>query len=132
MILDTEFLIGIGEESEAAIAKAGQLEELGVPLRVPCMAVYELFLSVGIGDFPSQNRLEIEAVIANKPIVGVTESIAKRAGVIEGELQASDQKAHIGPVDAVIAATGIEYSEPVVSNDISDFDQVDGLTVESY
>jgi predicted nucleic acid-binding protein len=96
------------------------------------MTVYELLLSVGKGASPEENQRQIEAVLANRPLVQASEAIAKQAGIIEGKLQASDSKSAIGPVDALVAATGLEYNEPVVTDDIDDFGQIAGLDVESF
>jgi predicted nucleic acid-binding protein len=132
MILDTNFLIAIGQQDGGAIEKAKALEEARVPLRVPTMTVYELYLSVGKGAYSDENKRQIEAVLGNRPLLEVTEAVAKQAGIVEGELQASDSKSAIGPVDAIVAAMGLEYNEPVVTDDVEDFGQVEELTVESF
>ena len=52
----------------------------------------------------------------------LTVPIAKRAGEIEGAAQRSDQNdVGVGLADAIIAATAIEFDEPVVTDDETDF-----------
>lgn len=51
--------------------------------------------------------------------------------MIEGQHIASDTKPRLGFADSVVAATGLVYNEPVVTDDTSDFGTVEGLTVVS-
>lgn len=125
MILDTSFLIELAEENPAAIETAEEIERDIVPLRIPRIAMYELWVAVGKGSRPEENRRRFETILAGLTQVDLSESIAKRAGRMEGELQASDKHATVGPVDAIIAATALELDEPIVTDDRNDF--LDGL-----
>ena len=133
MILDSSFLIDIEGEHENALTKARAIETDGVPRRVPMVVVFELYISVGKGTQTDENQQKVDGVLQSLPIVGLTEPIAKRAGIIEGELQADDRGDEgIGPADAIIAATALEYEEPIVTDDPDDFERVDGVTIETY
>lgn len=131
MILDTEFLISIDNDESAATELATDLEAAGVPLRVPTVVLFELYISVGLGQTPTANARTNEALIANKPIVPLDANIARRAGTLEGQHRVSDTKPILGPVDAIVAASGLTLNEPVVTNDAG-FESVDGLAVELY
>jgi tRNA(fMet)-specific endonuclease VapC len=133
VILDSSFLIDIEGQREAALRKAQDIETTGAPRRVPLIVVFELYISVGKGTRTDENRQTVDRVLHSLPIVGLTEPIAKRAGIIEGELQAEDRGDEgIGPADAIIAATALEYEEPIVTDDPDDFERVDGVTIETY
>jgi predicted nucleic acid-binding protein len=140
MILDTNFLIALDANQPEAMEKAKELERMGVPRRVPRIVIFELWESVGKGTQTESNRRESEQVITGLPQAELTESIAKRAGEIEGQAQAAHPKGHgIGVADSIIAATALEYDEPVVTDDRTDFvdrmQQTLGLTnlrVELY
>lgn len=140
MILDTNFLVKIDADIPAALEKAREIESAGVPRRVPQIVVTELWISVGKGDRTKQNRRKYERLLAGLPQVDLTAPIAKRAGMIEGEAQAQDPNdSGVGIADAIIAATAIDFDEPVVTDDRTDFveriqDQLgyDELTVELY
>ena len=69
--------------------------------------------------------------MANNPIVDLDSNIARRAGALEGHHLTSDSKPTLGPGDATVAATGLVFNEPVVTND-GGFESVDGLRVETY
>ena len=131
MILDTEFLISLRAGESGAVDLAADLEAASVPTRVPAVVVQELYVGVGAGDDATENARAYEALVANKPVVEIDANIARRAGVLEGHHLTSDAKPTLGPGDATVAATGLVFNEPVVTND-TDFEHVDGLDVERY
>jgi len=131
MILDTEFLISLRAENPDALNLAAEFEATAVPTRLPTIVLEELYVGVGAGDDANENVRRYEALIANKPIVPLDENISRRAGVLEGQHLTSDAKPTLGPGDAIVAATGLVYNEPVVTTD-GDFESVDGLQVELY
>jgi len=131
MILDTEFLISLRAGEAEAVDLAAELEANSVPTRIPTVVVQELYVGVGAGDDTTENARAYEALVANKPVVDIDENIARRAGVLEGHHLTSDAKPTLGPGDATVAATGLVFNEPVVTND-SDFEHVDGLDVKRY
>ena len=130
MIPDTDFIIALREERPAVVRKAAELEAPGAPLRVSVITVFELYVGVGTGSKPIEDQREHEALIVNKPLVGIDENLARRAGVIEGVHYASNEKPQLGPADALIAATGLQFNEAVVSTD-ENFTSVDDLDVVS-
>ena len=131
MILDTNFLIALDAQDKSAQQLAVELEAAAIPLRVPTAVLFELYISVGAGEDAVGNVRNYEALLANKPTVELTPNIARRAGVLEGLHLQSDGKPALGPVDAIVAATGRVYNEAVVSDD-GDFESVEELTVESW
>lgn len=133
MILDSSFLIDLEGAYEPAVAKAKELEGDGLPKRVPLIVIYEMFISVGKGTRTEKNRRQVERVLGGLPVVSPTEAIARRAGRFEGEVQRADGGG-IGPADAIIAATAVEYDEPIVTDDAGDFDRIptSELRVDTY
>jgi predicted nucleic acid-binding protein len=97
---------------------------------VPHPVLYELYIGAGKGIQTDKNRERIERVLSSLPLEPTTPSIARRAGKVEGELQASGEA--IGAVDALVAATALDYDEPVVTADTEDFQRVSKLKVETY
>jgi predicted nucleic acid-binding protein len=131
MILDTSFCISLRSGEPDALEAAAALEAANVPTRIPTVVVQELYLSVGYGDDANENSRDYERLLANKPVVDLDENIARRAGVLQGEHRANDDKPNLGPHDAAIAATGLTFNEAVLTAD-EDFDSVDGLAVETF
>lgn len=130
MILDTSFLIDVQNGVEAATEKAAEIESDGRPRRVPHTVLYELYIGVGKGIQTDENKEQVENVLSSLPLEPTTPSIARRAGKIEGELQKNGEA--IGAVDAIVAATALDYDEPVVTADIRDFERVSDLRIETY
>jgi predicted nucleic acid-binding protein len=131
MILDTEFLISLRAEEPDALELAAALESTGVPTRIPTIAIEELYVGVGAGDDTNENARAYEALVANKPVVHLDETISRRAGVLEGRHLVSDSKPSLGTGDAIVAATGLVHNEVVVTDD-RDFEHVEGLQLELY
>lgn len=122
MILDTNFLIDLDNDRSEAIEKARRIEREGLPRRVPRIVIFELWVAVGKGTHTEHNRRTFERLLDGLPQVELTAPIAKQAGKIESETQAADPNdIGVGTADAIIAATGIELAEPVVTDDKRDF-----------
>ncbi|QPV63105.1 PIN domain-containing protein [Halosimplex litoreum] len=130
MILDTDFLIELDAGSDRALAHARELEDGGVPLRIPTIVTFEWFISVGKGSAAEANRRAFRRLVSGKPTVELTDSIGRRAGELEGVHQGSDSKVRLGHGDAIVAATAMELDEPVVTTD-ADFEEIDGLDVSA-
>ena len=131
MILDTSFVIALTED-EAARGMARDHERRGVPQRLPAVALAELYVSVGLGADSYDNARKYEELLGNLAVVPLDENIARRGGAVAGILAASDDHPTIGLADALVAATGLVYNEPVVTEDTDDFQRVDGLDVVTW
>jgi tRNA(fMet)-specific endonuclease VapC len=131
MILDTSFVIAL-TENEAAREMARDHERRGVPQRLPTVALAELYVSVGLGTDSYDNARKYEELLGNLAVVPLDENVARRGGAVAGILAASNDRPTIGLVDALVAATGLVYNEPVVTADADDFERVDGLDVVTW
>ena len=133
MILDTEFLGSLVEQTPAAREKAGELDAREAPVRVPAMVVWELYYGVANAPEGARETLRVgyEKLFQSYPVVEMDDSLARRAGQIRGRHARSDSLATLDGADSAVAATALSCDEPVVSND-RDFRGVDGLTVETY
>ena len=133
MILDSSFLIDLQRGSRRAIDRATEIEAKHEPSRVPLVVVYELFIGVGKGTKREENRLRVRRVLDRVSSVRATEPLMEQAGYLDGAVQ-RELGDGIGTADAIIAATAIEYDEPVVTADTTDFEKVpdSGLRVETY
>ncbi len=130
MILDTSFLIDLQNGRDAAVAAAEEIEASGHPRRVPHVVLYELYVGVGKGSRSQANRQRVDQVVRSLVLEPTTPSIVRRAGELEGELQADDES--VGAVDAIVGATALSYGESVVTADVTHFERMDGVAVESY
>jgi predicted nucleic acid-binding protein len=128
MIADTSFLIALSKRDPDARSKLAALEEDGVPVKIPAMAMLEFYIGVGRLDDPEKQARTSE-LFAQHPFVPMDEEISKRAGLLIGELGATQFKKMKG--DVAIAATASVLDEPVVTRNVDDFERL-GATVEPY
>lgn len=122
MIVDTNFLIDLDTQIPAAVNKAQEIEQAGLSRKIPQVVISELWVSVGMGTTPAKNRRTYQRLLQGLPRADLTETIAKRAGEIHGQSKTDDpNNSGVGLVDAIIAATALQYGEPVVTNNATDF-----------
>ena len=134
MILDTQFLGALVDRSDAARAKARELDEQQVATQVPTAVVWEAYTGIGnvaSVDTARQLRGLYERLLESRSTLDLTPEVARRACELNGEHLKSDSRKQLDGADSIVAAHGLLLDEPVVSND-SDFQDVDGLTVETY
>ena len=133
MILDTSFLIDVQRGTRRAVDVAADIESGDRPRRVPFVVVYELFMGVGKGTKTEANRRRVEQVLDRFSSLPATEPIMKRAGFLDGVAQ-REYGSEIGTADAIVAATALEYDEPVVTDDVRDFQRMPAadLRIETY
>lgn len=132
MILDTSYLIALDEQDPDAIRLSRKHDAANLPQRLPSTVLSELYVSVGAGQLPHDNVRAYEELVGNLPTIDIDENIARRAGAIQGEHLASNNKSTLGLADATIAATALVYNEPVVTDDMDDFGSVEGLDIVSW
>lgn len=130
MILDTSFLIDLMNTDEDAVAMATEIESDSRPQRIPAQVVYELYVGVGYTETPSQEVAKIQSVLEARPIVEVTEEIAKQAGRLDGQLRRTGDR--VGEGDVIVGATAIRHDEPVVTGNPDDFSRLPDVEVVSY
>lgn len=130
MILDSSFLIHVMARQDRALRKVDELEERGVPQRVPALSLYELYIGVGRGNLAERERGKIERVLRPRIVHDVDRKIAASGGVIEGELMASGER--VGAADALIGATAIRFDEPVLTTNPDHFRRIPDVEVETY
>ncbi|MGK2230031.1 MAG: putative nucleic acid-binding protein [Methanobacteriota archaeon] len=130
MILDTSFLIDLFDGERAAFEKGVELSEVGVVQRVPSPIVTEISYGAEFGD--EEERRNVRNALRMYPVVEQDEETARNAGEL---LARADRKSGgesgIGWIDAMIAAFGEGYDEPVLTDNVGDFDTL-GVDVETY
>ncbi|TKX74307.1 type II toxin-antitoxin system VapC family toxin [Halorubrum sp. GN11_10-6_MGM] len=130
MILDSSFLIDLMNGDDGAVEAAREIEGSSVPQRVPAQVVYELYVGVGYSESASREVENIQSVLESRPIVGLTEDVAKHAGRIDGQLRREGGR--IGQGDIKIAATAIRHDEPVITGNPADFNRIPDVEVREY
>lgn len=131
MILDTTFLVHLFRERPDAFEKGVELAREGVIQRVPTPAVAEL--SYGIERWGSADEMRtVDNAMRMYPVVGLTRELADRAGVLGARADGTvGRESDIDKVDPMVAAVAEFYDEPVLTENVSNF-QTLGVEVETY
>lgn len=130
MILDTSFVIDLFDGRDDAFRKGVELAESSQVQRVPAPVVTELSYGAAFGDETAARR--VKNALRMYPVVEQDETVARRAGEL---LAAADERAGgengVDRVDPTVAAVADLNGEPVVTDDVTDF-QTLGVSVEQY
>lgn len=130
MIVDTSYVIDQFRQDPAAVAKDRELSRNGVPLSLPSMVVQELFVGVSRATNSTGEEQRVRAILRSHPIIPMDARVAERAGTLIGDLRNQGTALSVG--DASVAATALVEGEPLLTNDVTDFSPVPGLTLETY
>lgn len=130
MILDTTFFLDLIQEDQKAISQAEWMEANTIPERIPAQVVYELYVGGGYSDDPESETRHLDGVLRSRPIVDTTESIAKLAGRMDGQLRKAGDR--VSPSDLIIGAIGISFDEPILTRNVNDFERMPAVAVETY
>nr|WP_282594784.1 PIN domain-containing protein [Halomarina salina] len=107
------------------------LRERNVVQRVPAPVVAELSYGVAI-EGTDEERRRFENAMAMYPVTAQTRELARDAGEL---LARADRDAGgesgVGMVDAMVAAVGDAVGEPILTDNIRDFERL-GVETESY
>ncbi|MEZ3114753.1 PIN domain-containing protein [Halobaculum sp. MBLA0147] len=130
MILDTSFLIDLFDGRDAAFEKGTELSASDRVQRVPAPVVTELSYGAAFGDEGEVRR--VHNALQMYPVVEQDEGVARRAGEL---LAAADERAGgesgVDTVDSMVAAVADLHGEPVLTDNVTDFERLD-VSVESY
>jgi predicted nucleic acid-binding protein len=128
MIADTDFLIDLMKRDAGARQKLRELEAEGIPVKIPAMAILELYIGVG-AEMTDDEERKVREVLQPHPFVPMTDEISRRAGRRIGKGNTSKLKKNKG--DAAIGATGEVEGEPVLTRNVDDFEAF-GFDIETY
>lgn len=130
MILDTSFLVDLFDGRDDAPQKGVEPSESEQIRRVPGPVVTELSYGAAFGDEAEVRR--VQNALQMYPVVEQDENTARRAGEL---FAAADERAGgesgVGTVDAMVAAVADLHGEPVLTDNVGDFDGL-GVRVERY
>ncbi|WP_132057531.1 PIN domain-containing protein [Halorussus amylolyticus] len=132
MILDTSFLLDLKDGKQNAFEKAVELYDSNAVQRVAVPSVMELQYGAVFTDSPDEQR-RVQNLLQMYPLVPVDKRTALRAG----ELLAESDHQHGGnsgvdTPDAVIGAVADRFGEPVLTDNVADFEKFPDIEVETY
>jgi len=131
MILDTSFLIHLFSHDTAAFEKGVELSEQNAIQRVPAPVIAELSYGVRMDGTDEEVR-NFENAQRMYPVVDLSRDIARRSGELLADAdQAAGGESGIDKVDPMVAAVADILDEPVLTDNVEDFETL-GVDVETY
>ncbi|MCP4357012.1 MAG: type II toxin-antitoxin system VapC family toxin [Chloroflexi bacterium] len=128
-LLDTNICIYIIKRKPANVLNkftSFQIDEIGIS----AIVVAELTFGVQKSAYPERNQLALEHFLQPFEIINFDYKAASSYGIIRQQLQSIGRP--IGPLDMLIAAQALSLKVTLVTNNVREFDRVQGLTVENW
>lgn len=119
MILDSNIIIYSVQPVYLSLARYLQVNQEIV--EVSLISTLEV---LGFSRLDPTDKHKFEAYLGSVKILPLTDDIIKQAIRLRQQ-----RKRSLG--DSIIAATGLIYNQPILTNNVADFTDVDGLTVIS-
>ena len=127
-LLDTDICIGVLRQQSGFVQRLSQLSPVDVA--VSMVTVYELFCGIEKTREPATERLKVArllTVVNELPFDRASTEIAAR---IRMELERAGRP--IGPYDLLIAGQALSHGLILVTNNVTEFQRVAGLKLESW
>lgn len=128
-ILDTNICIfAIKKKSQKLLEKISK--NLSDGIYISSLTVAELEYGVSNSQFPEKNRIALLEFLSIFNILDFKEHDAIPYGMIKTKLRRNGNI--IGPIDLLLAAQGISNNMILVTNNIKEFERVEGLRIEDW
>ena len=131
MILDSTYVFDLMASDDGAFEKGVELVERGEVQWLPTPVVAEAYYGAATAR-SSTTQAEVRNRLLGYPRIDVDEEIARVAGTMLADADdASGGASGVGPNDAYIAAMADVLGEPVLTENVADFEKLD-VPVETY
>jgi tRNA(fMet)-specific endonuclease VapC len=127
-MLDTDICIyAMKQKPEKVFAALRKNESKGIC--ISSITVAELWFGV-IKSGSRKNQLALEEFLLPFELVAFDQKAAKLYGKVRGKLEAARKP--IGPLDTQIAAHALFLNLTLVTNNVGEFERVEGLKIENW
>jgi len=126
-LLDTDWVIHHLNGRQDIIQRLQALQPEGLGLSVIVLA--EPYEGVYYSRDTAQSEQKLNDFLESVTLVGMDEATAKIFGRERGRLRAAGMM--IGDMDLLIAATALQYSLTLLTNNRNHFERIEGLRIES-
>lgn len=128
-LIDTDWIIDRLNGDEAAIRLLDELAETGIAMSI--VTYMEVYQGVLRSDQPEKAERRFEALSEGIPVLPLSPAVARRCAKHRHELRAAGRGVNQRALDLIIAATAIEYGLTLVTRNVSDYADVEGLSIYS-
>lgn len=127
-MLDTNLCVHVLRKRPAALS--GKFNAEASSLSISIIVLYELLYGAAKSARPVENRNDVEAFAERLKVLEFDADAALHAGEIRAELENSGST--IGAYDLLIAGHARSRGLIVVTNNVREFQRVEGLRVENW
>ena len=127
-LLDTDTCIGVLRQRPGMVQRLSQLAPMDCA--VSMVTVFELFCGLAKAQNPSHERQKVERFVSALIELPLDRASAEAAAKIRAELER--QGNIIGPYDLLIAGQALAGGLTLVSNNVREFQRVNGLNLQSW
>jgi tRNA(fMet)-specific endonuclease VapC len=99
-------------------------------VKIPSVVLYELYYGAEKSHRRELNISKIQTFVSEIEIIPFDEQAAEIASKIRTDLERKGQV--IGGNDTIIAATALAYGTTIVTNNVREFERVQGLIIENW
>lgn len=128
-LIDTDICIFAIKAKDESLLRTVR-EKSGSPVFVSSLTVAELEFGVSNSIAPERNRLALMKFISLFDIINFDENDAIAYGMIKTDLR--EKGMIIGPIDMLLAAQAVSRKLIMVTNNVREFGQVQGLVIEDW
>ena len=130
-LLDTNILIFAVRHPDGACAKRLS-EHVGKDVYISVVTYSELLYGVLHSSYPEKNRRALNMILAGIPILDFDLSAGEEYGMILSELAIKKIDRNQNVRDHMIAAHARAKSFTLITDNIKDFQDIDGLQIENW
>ncbi|MES2278144.1 MAG: type II toxin-antitoxin system VapC family toxin [Bacteroidota bacterium] len=128
-LLDTNICIYILKQKPIVVLQKFQTIDPKT-ICISSITVAELMFGINKSSSPDKNLLAVNEFLNLVKILNFDQSAAIQYGIIKNALQSKGTP--IGPLDTLIAAHAKNLNAILVSNNLKEFNRVDGLITENW
>ena len=126
-LLDTDTCINVLRQRPGVVQRLSKFAP--TDCAVSMVTVYELFCGLAKAQHPEVERQKVERFVSTIIELPLDRAAAETAANVRAQLERQGQP--IGPYDLLIAGQALSSGLTLVTNNLSEFQRVKGLKVES-
>lgn len=130
MLLDTSFLVDALRGYRPAHALRDELESTSEAVRIPAVALYELWKGVARARQPLLEVELVEETVRSYPVLELRPEHVRRAGTLGGEL--ARRGIVLADLDLLLAGTALAEDDTLLTRNANDYERVPDLKVRTY
>lgn len=130
MLLDTSFLIDVMRGYRPALALRDEIDTSSEAVRIPTLAVYELWKGVARARQPPREVEAVEDALRGYSVLDLRIEHARRAGQIAGDL--ARRGIVLPDADLLFAGAALAEEDVLVTRNARDFERIPDLRVRTY